>query len=35
MKKINNFIMAGLAILAAAACTKVEKDSKPVQGGQC
>ena len=25
--------MAGLAILAAAACTKVEKDSKPVQGG--
>lgn len=34
MKKINNFIMAGLAILAAAACTKTEKVENINRGGQ-
>lgn len=33
MKKINNFIAAGLAVFAAAACTKTEKVTEPVQGG--
>ncbi len=32
MKKVNNFIIAGLAILATA-CTKTEKDADTVQGG--
>lgn len=34
MKKINNLsIIAGLSVLATAACTKTEKVTEPVQGG--